>query len=253
MSLTEIPLDVLAVAPHPDDAELFCGGTLALLARRGARVGVLDLSRGEAASRGTPEIRAREAEAAAEVLGLAHRCNLELPDGALVVTEVAVRRLVAVLRTHRPEWVMGPPRLARHPDHEVAGELVRRAVMLAGVGGFRAGPGLERHLVSYSSQYIMRHQLPPSFLVDITSVYEVKARAIACHQSQFQDTGPTTLGAAPGALAALDARDRFHGAQIGVGAAEPHRIERALGTDDPLGFMRAHAGAPAFFFSGDGP
>lgn len=242
------PLDVVAFAPHPDDAELFCGGTLALLAREGVRVGVVDLSRGEAASRGTPEGRAEEAAAAAETLGLTHRENLGLPDGGIASTDGAVHQVVACLRRLRPEWVLAPPLRARHPDHEAAGALVRKAVMLAGVGGFRVDDGLERHRVAHFAQYVMRHEIEPTFVVDISSVQEVKARAIACHASQFGPEGPPTLGAAPGALAALEARDRYYGARIGTAAGEPLIMERSLGTADPLGLLRSQPSGPAFFF-----
>ncbi|HJL43490.1 MAG TPA: bacillithiol biosynthesis deacetylase BshB1 [Myxococcales bacterium LLY-WYZ-16_1] len=242
------PVDVLAVAPHPDDAELFCGGTLALLARRGARVGLLDLTRGEAASRGTPEIRAREAAQAAEVLGLCFRRNLGLPDGALAVTESAVRRVVEVIRRCRPDWVLGPPRVARHPDHEVAGELVRRAVVLAAVGGLRVDEDLPRHSVPHYGTYVMRHLQTPSFVVDISSVARVKTQALACHASQFDSEGPTTVAGHPAALEALRARDAFYGATVGVQAAEPVVVERTLATSDPLGLLRSQPRAPAFWF-----
>src|SRR5688572_23364573 len=133
-----MPLDLLAVAPHPDDAELICGGTLVRAVRAGHAVGILDLTRGEMGSRGTPEGRAAEAARAATVLGIDERESLGMPDAAITNTRETRLRLVAALRRLRPRVVIAPAPapFGRHPDHREAAELIRDAVFLSGLARF---------------------------------------------------------------------------------------------------------------------
>lgn len=246
--MTPSPLDVLAIGPHPDDVELFAGGTVAHLARLGHRVAVLDLTRGERASRGTPELRAQEAAAAARVLGVA-RDQLGLPDGGLHADDQRqLTALVAYLREHRPELVLCPWVEDRHPDHEAAAALVRRAVFLASVGGLITH-GLERHLVREVLHYPMRALATPSFVVDVSHVADTKRAAIMCHASQVLPApgAPETLVGSPRSLDAIDARDRFYGAQIGAAHGEPFITRATLHLSDPLAHLRSRPG-PAFFF-----
>lgn len=254
------PLDLLAISPHPDDAELFAGGLLALSAQRGHRVGIVDLSRGERATRGAPETRAHEADRAASVLGLCHRENLGLPDAALAssTTNLAelddvhspVMRVVSVLRRLRPAVVIAPPRLERHPDHEQAGALVRRALFLSGLVKVRSEGGLPPFTPRQTLVMPMRIELPVSFVVDITAVFDIKREAILAHGSQVGSpvTGGGPLIGSALALAAIEARDRYHGAMIGVAAAEPYFVESALGLSDPVTFFRDTAHGPAHLF-----
>src|SRR5690242_4000425 len=122
-------VDVLAFGPHPDDVELFCGGTLIRLAELGHTTAVADLTRGEKASHGSPDERAREAEAASAELGIAFRDQLGLPDTELAVTPAQIARVVEELRLRRPEIVLAPWVEDRHPDHAAAAALIARAVM----------------------------------------------------------------------------------------------------------------------------
>ena len=237
------PLDVLAIGPHPDDVELFVGGTIARLVAAGHRVAILDLTRGEAATRGTPELRADEARRAAEVLGVA-RERLDLPDGGVRDTPEQVAALVTRLRAHRPELVLAPWTDERHPDHAAAAALIVRAVFLASAGGFM--PELPRHVVREVLHYPMRVAARPSFVVDISAFSDVKRRAIACHASQLQPgPGATTLVAS--ALATIDARDRYWGEHIGATYGEPFIIRATLAIDDPVAHFRARPGAPRLF------
>jgi bacillithiol biosynthesis deacetylase BshB1 len=241
-------VDLLAIGPHPDDVELFCGGTVGVLARR-YRVVILDLTRGERASNGTPELRAEEALAAAEVLGVARRDNLGLPDGGIHAHDAAqVAALVAYLRRWRPRVVMAPLGVERHPDHAEAGGLVERAVFFAGV----AGAGGARHRVDEVMYYPMRVEAEASFAVDVSAVIDLKRRAVACHASQVGalGVGPESVGPAgrvatmvsdPRSAAALEARERMWGARIGVDFAEPFVVHRTLAVDDPVAFL---AGRP---------
>lgn len=241
-------LDVLALAPHPDDAELFCGGLLARLAHQGYRVGILDLTRGEKASRGTPDQRALEAADAATVLGLAWRANLGLPDCGLVSEDSSqVLALVEQLRLTRPELVLAPWRDERHPDHCAASRLAERACFLAGLVHFPT-PDQPAHRVGQLLFYPMRVEARPSFIVDIAEFASQKRRAIACHASQVGLAAPgLALVAAALALPALAHRDGYYGAQVGSAAGEPYISPAALAVADPVALFRNRPGAPHFF------
>ena len=179
------PVDLLAVMAHPDDAELLCGGTLARAADQGHRTGILDLSRGELGSRGTPELRAQEAAAAAEILGVSERANAGLPDGHFANSDAMRRILVEQLRRFRPRVVLLPYVVGRHPDHRIAAELIRDACFLAGLRNYPAEgepfkPTKLCHALSFREDAVK-----PSFVVDITPQFERKLAAVGCYASQF--------------------------------------------------------------------
>lgn len=179
------PLDVLAVAAHPDDAELLCGGALAKCADAGERAGVLDLTAGEAGSAGTPESRAGEAAAAAEVLGLVTRQCVNLPDAALTNDHESRVAVVEAIRALRPQVVVTHWLRGRHPDHGVAARLVRDASFLAGLRNFPAGGGPHRpRKIVYALAF--REDAPkPTFVVDITAQMDRKVASLAAYGSQF--------------------------------------------------------------------
>jgi N-acetylglucosamine malate deacetylase 1 len=217
-------LDVLAVFAHPDDAELLCGGALASGVDRGERVGILDLTRGEAGSRGTPELRAREAAAAAEILGVALRRNAGLPDGGLDDGHAARRHLAGLLRDLRPRVVVTHWRDGRHPDHRAAAALVTSACFLAGLRNLDAQGAPFRPLKVVYATAFREDAPPPSFVVDVSAVVERKMAALACYASQFEGNA--------GAGEVLPAGDRplfdqirahlaVDGSRIRVRAGEP--------------------------------
>ena len=241
-----------AFGPHPDDVELFCGGLLARLGDQGYRVGVVDLTRGERASRGTPETRAGETAAASRILGLDLRENLGLPDAGLRADDEAqVLAVVLALRRQRPEFVLAPWERERHPDHEATSALVTRAVFLAGLRKFECEPPLPPSTPRQVLYYPLRQLATPSFVVDTTAAAERKMAAVGCYQSQVGPLGesqpPTLVGSAL-SLSSLDARDRFYGAQIGAAHGEPYLVRNALGLLDPLAHFRANALASPLFF-----
>ncbi|MEL7369006.1 MAG: bacillithiol biosynthesis deacetylase BshB1 [Myxococcota bacterium] len=244
-------LDALAVGPHPDDVELFCGGTIIRLVQQGHRVGILDLTAGELASNGTVEARRAEANAAADVMGVVLRDNLGLPDGGLLpgTDNEQVRIAADAIRRLRPEVMFVPWLQARHPDHSAAGHLMRKATFMAGLSRYptpsNAPPHRPRLLF-----YQMRHRFTPSFLVDISTAIETKLRAIQCHKSQIKPgpNGAATLVASPGAMASVEARDRYYGGFLGVEHAEPFKTEMTLGIEDPIRFFRDNAYTGAFAF-----
>ncbi len=183
--MSDAPLDLLAIMPHPDDAELLCGGTLAAAADRGRRVGILDLAQGESASRGTVAQRAAEAARAAAVLGVAVRENLGLPDAAMRNDPETRERLVRAIRRFRPRVVIAPALEGRHPDHHVSAQLIRDACFLSGLA--KLAPDLPPHRpfkVIHAITY-REDPVPISFVVDISVTFERKLEAIRCYGSQF--------------------------------------------------------------------
>lgn len=255
-------LEVLAFGPHPDDVELFCGGLLARMADLGYRTGIVDLTRGEKSSRGTPETRAAETEAASRVLGLALRENLGLPDGWVDpwgsfeapeierVRTAPVSRVVEVLRRLRPELVLVPWEHERHPDHEATSALVTRALFFASVRRFETEPAREPFTPRQVLYYPMRHLAQPGLVVDVTAAYEKKIAAIRCYASQVEPRAdaPATLVGSPLSLSSLEARDRFYGAQIGVACGEPYVLRETVGLADPVEHFRRNTFARPLFF-----
>lgn len=179
------PVDVLAIAAHRDDVELTCGGTLLAAAAHGRRTAVVDLTRGEMGTRGSAELRAREAEQAAAILGLVARENLGLPDAGIVNTPETRERLARVIRVFRPQVVIAPAPWGRHPDHRVAAELVRDACFVAGLS--RVAPDVPPHRPRKVVHCITYREdaIKPTFVVDISEHFERKLEAIRCYASQF--------------------------------------------------------------------
>jgi N-acetylglucosamine malate deacetylase 1 len=215
------PLDVLAFSPHPDDAEIGCGGALALAARRGQRVGVVDLTDGERATRGSPERRAAEKEEATRTLGFSERIALGLPDGGLGRSREAVALVVDVLRDTSPRTVLVPNDVDRHPDHEEAARLVRRGCFEAGLGSVGSGA---LHRPAHQFSYMAHSPFDPSFVLDISEVWEQKQAAVTCYRSQFSPDGGEAATALSGAdfLEVLEVRARWFGALIGARHGEPY-------------------------------
>ena len=182
-------LDLLAITAHPDDAELTCGGTLALAVRQGHKVGILDLVAGEAGTRGSATRRGREAARAARALGVHARENAGLRDAHLHNTDETRRTVIAWIRKFRPRTVILPYPVGRHPDHRVASELGRDACYLAGLAKYD-GPGKPHRpfKILYALAY-REDPVQPTFVVDISRTFNAKMRAIRCYASQFDGTG----------------------------------------------------------------
>jgi bacillithiol biosynthesis deacetylase BshB1 len=182
---TPMKLDLLAIAPHPDDVELTCGGTLIKMAQQGYRVGVLDLTRGEMGTRGTPEIRRREAAAAARAMGLAVRGNLGLPDAGLAVNEEYKLAVARKIREWQPRTVIVPYWEGRHPDHYTASRLSYEGCFLAGLKKLPIeGEPFRPFKMLYAAAY--DESVQPTLAVDITAQYNQRRRAILAYKSQFQ-------------------------------------------------------------------
>ena len=180
-------VDLLAIAAHRDDVELTCGGTLARAVRACHRVGILDLTEGEMGTRGDAATRAAEADKAAKTLGVTIRLNAGMRDAHLENNEASRKRIVELIRRTRPRVVILPFPVGRHPDHRIASELGRDACYLAGLAKYEPDKGGEAHR-PYKLLYALAYRedpVKPTFVVDITEVFETKMQAIRCYGSQF--------------------------------------------------------------------
>src|SRR4051812_30650854 len=221
------PLDYLIIAPHPDDAELGAGGTIALLLAQGARVGVLDLTDGEPTPFGSPEIRAKETAAATAVLGLSWRGNLGLTNRRLEATLEARARLAGSLRQLRPHTLFAPYWDDAHPDHVAASALVDAARFWAKLTktDLPDAPHYPQRILYYFSVHLRLH-IRPSFILDVTPHMDEKMRALACYHSQFIAGRSTSF---PTFLDDLRDRARYWGWAIGAGFGEPITSREEIG------------------------
>ena len=230
-------VDVLAVGAHPDDVEISCGGTLAQLARAGRRVGILHLTGGEAGSRGTPEARRREAEAAAGVLGAAALEFLDLGDGGLRTGPAEEDQVIAVLRRLRPELVFAPTPADRHPDHARAHRLLVDAAFYAGLARRGEGPP---HRPAALFSYPQHDPIEPAFVVDVSAVWETKMRALDCYASQLHPAGGGGTGGGPPTKVAsrefrlaVEGRARHYGQLVNAEFGEGFLSRLPLAVADP--------------------
>jgi bacillithiol biosynthesis deacetylase BshB1 len=213
-------VDLLVFGPHPDDLEIGMGGTIARHADRGAAVGLCDLTAGEMGSNGTVDERLAEAEGASQVLGAAWRVNLRWPDRGIGGSD-QVKSAVALIRRARPRAIAIPYAVDRHPDHVAASQVLTEAAFSSGLRRFE--PSITAWRPSRVCYYFINDAATPSFVVDVSDVYERKRRALACYVSQFQppekDSVQTRL-TSPRFQQLIESRDAQFGALSGVAFAE---------------------------------
>lgn len=211
------PLDVLAIAPHPDDVEIGCGGTLVRARAEGQRTGILELTRGELGTKGTPEERDAEALEAARILGLSYRGNLRWPDGSVQDLPAYRLELAQIIRWLRPKVLLVPHEQDRHPDHVGAAQVCASAVHFAGLR--KADLEGMSHKVARVLFYQGNADIPANVIVDVSDHLEVWSRAVMAHRSQF--TGPAVSETvSPEVLERRMARMRYWGTFAGVQHAE---------------------------------
>ncbi|SHL73108.1 bacillithiol biosynthesis deacetylase BshB1 [Hymenobacter psychrotolerans] len=232
-------LDILALGAHPDDVEMSAAGTLLAAAAAGKKIGIVDLTRGELGTRGTPATRAQEAEAASRILGLSARENLGLPDGFFRNDREHQLPLIAALRRYQPDVVLCNAIQDRHPDHGRGAELARDACFLSGLRmietlGADGQPQTPwRPRVVY--HYIQDRQLPADFVVDITAHWPGKWASIQAYKTQFFDAEskePQTYLSSQEFSKFMEARAREFGHLIGVEFGEGFTRERPLGVQE---------------------
>ena len=229
-------LDLLAIAPHPDDVELTCGGTMLKMAQAGYRTGILDLTQGEMGTRGTPETRLREAARAAKLLGAKVRRNLGLPDAHLRVCDEYKTAIAEVIREFEPRTVILPYWEGRHPDHYTAATLGYEACFVAGLKNYPLGGEAFRPFkILYAAAYA---DARPTFAVDITKQYERRRRAILAYASQFRPSTKEKGSKVALPLDALEERmslqSRYYGRMIGVPYAEGFVVKEVAAVEDVL-------------------
>ena len=178
-------VDILAIGAHPDDVELVAGGTLIRAQMLGRSTGIVDLARGEMASRGTPELREKEAANAARLMGVSVRQNLRLPDGGIQNTPETRAKLAVVIRRLQPKVVITHSLHGRHPDHPMVAQLVRDACFVAGLKMIEPSTPAYRPLKVIHALSFREDNQKPTFVVDISESFEKKLQAIAAYESQF--------------------------------------------------------------------
>jgi N-acetylglucosamine malate deacetylase 1 len=225
--------DVIAIAAHRDDVEQTCGGTLLRAGSRGLRTAILDLTQGEAGTRGTAGDRAKEAADAAKVLGVQWREALDLPDGAIANTLENRLKIVRVLREVRPRVVILPYWQARHPDHSIVASLGYEACFLSGLAKIDTGTEPHRPFkIVYASLYA---DVRPSFIVDITPFIEQRHAALMAYQSQYanQPRGSALFVPEEEIRERTFAEARHYGLLAGVKYGEPF-VQKEVGLVDDL-------------------
>jgi bacillithiol biosynthesis deacetylase BshB1 len=225
-------LDILVLAAHPDDAELACSGTILAHVAMGKKVGIVDLTRGELGTRGTPETREAEAAASAKILGLSARENLGLADGFFQNDEKSLLAIVRAIRKYRPEIVLANS-VDRHPDHGMGSVVATRACFLAGLRKIETGQEAWRPKNVY--HYIQDRIQTPDFVFDVTPFWEKKVEAIKAFKTQFFDPSskePVTYISTPEFMQYIEARGLEFGHAIGVKYGEGFTKEKQLGVQN---------------------
>jgi len=226
-------VDIIFFGAHPDDVELSAGGTAAKLVKDGLRIGIVDLTRGEMGTRGTPQTRKKEAQGAARALGATFRQQLDFQDGNLQTGREQELEIIELLRIRRPRLVIAPWPDDRHPDHTRTGRIVTEASFYAGLKSLKTGaPEHRPQTVLY---YMQNYMVPPSFVVDVTAHWKTKMRSVAAYKSQFFDPKskePQTFISDPKFLEMIDARGRHFGALIGTRYGEAFVTKQPPKVDD---------------------
>lgn len=231
-------LDILVFAAHPDDAELGCSGTIASHIAKGHKVGVVDFTRGEMGTRGTPELRLKEADASGKILKLSARENLGFQDIYFQNDEVHQLKLIEMIRKYKPEIVLANAISDRHPDHGKGSNLASTACFMSGLRKIETnldGEQQEAWRPKFVYHYIQNNYLEPDFVVDITPFWQTKIDSILAYQSQFYDPKsdePVSFISDPEFLPFIEARAREFGHKILVKYGEGFTVERMVGTNN---------------------
>ena len=227
-------VDILAIAAHPDDVELLCGGTLIRAAKAGRKTAVVDLTAGEMGTRGDAKSRAKEADAAGKVLKLSARECLGMPDSGLVNTPATREQVARVIRKYQPRVIIAPALRGRHPDHRVAAELIRDACFVAALA--KVAPEVPKHrpLKIIHCMTFRQDFEKPTFVVDVSDEFEQKLEAIRCFETQF--AGLTQAGEVyPNGEPLLDAirhYSAYYGSLIRTKYGEPFFTTETMRVDD---------------------
>lgn len=230
-------LDSVVFAAHPDDAELSMGGTIAKMTANNFKVGVIDFTRGELGTRGTSEIRNKEAQLSSGILKLSVRENLQIPDGNIEDSKENLMSVITLIRKYKPKIVFAPYFNDRHPDHIYVSRIVKKAMFQTGLSKVitfdeetAQAPFRPAHLYYYMQTYTFE----PSFVVDISDSFETKMKAIRAYASQFhnpESKEPETFISGPDFISYIESRAHFYGFQIRKNYGEPFYCEEETELD----------------------
>jgi N-acetylglucosamine malate deacetylase 1 len=232
-------LDILAFGAHPDDVELFAGGTMAKMAALGHATGVVDMTRGELGTRGTPGLRKREASKAAKILGLKIRENLGFADGDVRISTQARLKVIHLLRKYRPQVVLTHYWDDKHPDHVNTSRLVAEAVHHSGLA--KIDTGQERYRPKTILFFKLPSNLVPSFVIDISDYIEQRKAAITAYHSQLFDPSsrePSTNLSHPDFLYRVESIHSYYGTLIGKKQGEAFHMKEILEIHDPVEYFK---------------
>lgn len=228
-------LDILVLAAHPDDAELGCGGTIAKYVAEGKKVGIIDFTRGELGTRGTPETRKAEADASASILGLSVRDNLDFKDGFFVNDEAHQKQVIRHIRKYQPEIVLANAVTDRHPDHGKGASLAFDSCFYSGLAKVKTewdGKPQEAWRPKAIYHYIQSQYIAPDMVLDVSAYWEKKMEAVKAFKSQFYDPNsnePETYISSQGFMKMLEARGTELGHAIGAKYGEGFTVRKTIG------------------------
>ena len=230
-------LDSIVFAAHPDDAELSMGGTIAKMTANNFKVGIIDFTKGELGTRGTPEIRQKEARKAGDILKISVRENLLIPDGNVSDNKENLMKVIMTIRRYKPKIIFAPYFNDRHPDHIDVSILVKRAMFQCGLSKIKTFdketaqvPFRPAHLYYYMQTYTF----DPTFIIDISDSFETKMKAVNAYESQFHDPKskePETFISKPSFISYVESRAHFYGFQIRKNYGEPFYCEEKIELD----------------------
>jgi bacillithiol biosynthesis deacetylase BshB1 len=235
----EIRIDALAFSPHPDDAEMGCGGLLLKLKDKGYRTGIIDLTRAELSTNGNLKTREEEIKEASKILGLDIRENLGLEDANIKNDYDSRLKVISAIRKYRPGLALIPFWRDRHPDHENSYKLLKDAIFISGLKKFKTG--LDSYRPDVVINYMLHYEFKPSFIVDISKYYNKKFSAVAAYKSQFySDVAKKVMThiASKYFFDIINSRHQCSGLKIRSEYGEPYYIESDIRIDDPLEFFK---------------
>lgn len=230
-------LDCLVFAAHPDDAELSMAGTIAKMTANNFKVGIVDFTKGELGTRGTPEIRQQEAHQSADILKMSVRENLLIPDGDIVDNKENLLKVIIAIRKYKPKIIFAPYFNDRHPDHIDVSRIVKKAMFQSGlpkIKTFDEKVAQDSFRPSHLFYYMQTYTFEPSFIIDISDTFETKMKAIKTYKSQFYNPDsaePETFISRPDFINYIESRTRFYGFQINKSYGEPFYCEEKTELD----------------------
>ncbi len=231
-------MDLIAFSPHPDDAEMACGGMLLKLKDMGYKTGIIDLTQGELSTNGDLATRRAETRKASDILKLDLRENLKLKDGNIINDTASRKKVVEAIRRYRPRMALIPYMRDRHPDHENAHKLLKESIFISGLAKFKTKE--KNHRPDILLNYMLHYEFTPSFIVDISDYFKQKMEAVTSYQSQLYSNykkNSRTLLSSEYFMDLLASRDKCYGLKIMAEYGEPYFVEYNIKINDPLTFF----------------